>query len=212
MSTQIQRRRGTTAQHATFTGALGEITIDTDKNVPVVHDGVTAGGHPLAPEALVAGGTLGQILAVGEGGSREWVDNAGYTAEPMIPSISFGGASDGITYDVGGQTGGAVRIGDMVVGGFRVKLTNKGTSVGDAALEGLPFPIHTDFMGVGGVLSIGFYSGMALPGTGISGFFSSGTGVYLRSFGAGQAATLNDTHFTNTSTIIGGYSYMTVPA
>lgn len=47
---QVQFRRGTTTQHATFTGSEGEITVDTDKNVIVVHDGSTAGGFPLAPE------------------------------------------------------------------------------------------------------------------------------------------------------------------
>lgn len=47
MSRQVQLRRGTTAEHSSFTGALGEITIDTDKDVVVVHDGVTAGGFPL---------------------------------------------------------------------------------------------------------------------------------------------------------------------
>ena len=44
----FQRRRGTTAEHATFTGLLGELTVDTDKDVVVVHDGSTAGGFPLA--------------------------------------------------------------------------------------------------------------------------------------------------------------------
>lgn len=48
MSTQLKHRRGTTAQHSTFTGASGEITIDTSKNTVVVHDGSTAGGYPLA--------------------------------------------------------------------------------------------------------------------------------------------------------------------
>lgn len=48
MSTIVQRRRGTTAEHSTFTGALGEITIDTDKDVAVVHNAVLAGGFPLA--------------------------------------------------------------------------------------------------------------------------------------------------------------------
>lgn len=48
MATQIQRRRGTTAQHSTFIGALGELTVDTDKKTVVVHDGITAGGSPLA--------------------------------------------------------------------------------------------------------------------------------------------------------------------
>ena len=48
MATQIQWRKGTTAQHSTFTGALGEVTVDTDKDTLVVHDSSTVGGHPLA--------------------------------------------------------------------------------------------------------------------------------------------------------------------
>ena len=48
MAKQVQFRRGTTSQHSTFTGAAGEITVDTDKDTVVVHDGSTAGGHPLA--------------------------------------------------------------------------------------------------------------------------------------------------------------------
>lgn len=48
MSTQIQHRRGTTVQHSTFTGAVGEITQDITKKALVSHDGVTVGGFPLA--------------------------------------------------------------------------------------------------------------------------------------------------------------------
>ena len=44
MTTQVQFRRGTTAEHALFTGAQGELTIDTDKNMAVIHDGTTTGG------------------------------------------------------------------------------------------------------------------------------------------------------------------------
>ena len=50
MSSAIQRRRGTTAQHATFAGLNAELTVDTDKEVVVVHDGTTAGGYPLMRE------------------------------------------------------------------------------------------------------------------------------------------------------------------
>lgn len=53
MATQVQHRRGTTAQHSTLTGAAGEITVDTTKNTAVVHDGTTAGGTPLAKEAAL---------------------------------------------------------------------------------------------------------------------------------------------------------------
>jgi hypothetical protein len=46
MSRRIQFRRGTSLQHSVFIGAPGEITVDTDKNIIVVHDGVTPGGFP----------------------------------------------------------------------------------------------------------------------------------------------------------------------
>lgn len=53
-ATQLKLRGGTTAEHSTFTGALREVTVDTDKNTIVVHDGTTAGGHPLALETAGA--------------------------------------------------------------------------------------------------------------------------------------------------------------
>ena len=46
----VQQFRGTTAQHATYTGPEGEITVDTTKHTAVVHDGQTAGGFPLMRE------------------------------------------------------------------------------------------------------------------------------------------------------------------
>jgi len=48
MAKQVQFRRGTTAQHSTFTGLAGELTVDTTLNSIVVHDGSTAGGHTIA--------------------------------------------------------------------------------------------------------------------------------------------------------------------
>jgi len=50
MATELKLRRGTTTQHATFTGAEAEVTVDTDKDTVVVHDGATAGGYALARE------------------------------------------------------------------------------------------------------------------------------------------------------------------
>ena len=44
----IKFRGGTTAEHNEFTGAARELTVDTDKNTVVVHDGATIGGTPLA--------------------------------------------------------------------------------------------------------------------------------------------------------------------
>ena len=47
MPTQVQFRRGTTAQNNSFTGAAGELSVDTTLNVLRLHDGSTAGGHAL---------------------------------------------------------------------------------------------------------------------------------------------------------------------
>jgi hypothetical protein len=44
MTAQVQFRRGSTVQHNTFTGAVGEVTLDTTKQTLIVHDGSTAGG------------------------------------------------------------------------------------------------------------------------------------------------------------------------
>ncbi len=48
MSRQIQIRRGTATEHNNFTGAPGEITMDTTNKTLRVHDGTTAGGTAMA--------------------------------------------------------------------------------------------------------------------------------------------------------------------
>ena len=52
MAKLLKLRRGTTTQHASFTGAEGEVTIDITKDTAVVHDGSQAGGRPLAREDM----------------------------------------------------------------------------------------------------------------------------------------------------------------
>lgn len=89
-SKQVQRRRGTTAQHTDFIGAAGEVTVDTDKNTLVVHDGITAGGHPLEKE----GG--GVLTAVGDittfDGTHEVAQAVGAdTSVPMADSLLANG-------------------------------------------------------------------------------------------------------------------------
>ncbi len=48
MAKLLKLRRGTTSDHNSFTGAEGEVTVDTTKDSLVVHDGSTQGGHPIA--------------------------------------------------------------------------------------------------------------------------------------------------------------------
>ena len=47
MATQVQFRRGTTAEHSGFKGADGEVTVDTSLKTVVIHDAITNGGFPL---------------------------------------------------------------------------------------------------------------------------------------------------------------------
>ena len=75
----VQRRRGTTAQHNSFTGLEGELSVDTTKDVVVVHDNSTAGGRPmlredvdnLADDAVsgnkVHGGTISGSVILADG-------------------------------------------------------------------------------------------------------------------------------------------------
>jgi hypothetical protein len=68
MARRIQFRRGTSLQHSVFVGAPGEITVDTDKNVIVVHDGVTPGGFPSDKLANISGNiTFAGITAITPG-------------------------------------------------------------------------------------------------------------------------------------------------
>lgn len=65
-SSPVQQFRGTTVQHNTYTGLPGELTVDTDKHVVVVHDGSTAGGHPTVPDKFLLKST-GGILTFNDG-------------------------------------------------------------------------------------------------------------------------------------------------
>lgn len=65
MAKQLQLRGGTTAQHSTFTGAVREVTVDTDKDVVVVHDGATVGGFPMAKKTDVDSAIGTAVLLTG---------------------------------------------------------------------------------------------------------------------------------------------------
>ena len=133
MATAIQRRRGTTSQHSTFTGLAGEITIDTTKNTVVVHDGSTAGGVPLAKSselAALGGADITDVVA-GSGltggatsGSATISLDYDSIAGSLIPSAN-------ITHDLGSLTKQwrdiYVGPGSLYVNGTKVLEDNSGT-------------------------------------------------------------------------------------
>ncbi len=77
MSEQLQLRRGTASQVATFTGAQGEVAVDTTNNRVVVNDGATAGGFAAAK--------LGEVIT----NTRTSVADAAYSALATDRMIAY---------------------------------------------------------------------------------------------------------------------------
>lgn len=93
MSFAFQRRRGTTAQHASFTGLNAELTVDTDKKVVVVHDGTTAGGVPLMKQrpALNAQTGTSYTLVAADASKVVTASNASAITITVPPSVYVAG-------------------------------------------------------------------------------------------------------------------------
>ena len=121
MATQIQWRRGTTAQTASFTGAVGEATVDTSKNTFVIHDGTTAGGFPLARESALSA-NVAQIQA-----SFNQANSATNTA-----TAAFVRANNSISANAGGTiTGDLVVSGNLTTSGTRTYANTTNVQLGD---------------------------------------------------------------------------------
>ena len=68
MAKLLKLRRGTDTQHSTFTGAEGEVTVNTTNDSLHVHDGTTAGGTELAKADLSnVDGSLSNNLGFADG-------------------------------------------------------------------------------------------------------------------------------------------------
>ena len=81
MAKLLKLRRGTSTQHASFTGAEGEVTIDTTKDTAVVHDGSTQGGTPLAKENMSNVSSASIVGRIGTGAIQgTQLENSGVTA------------------------------------------------------------------------------------------------------------------------------------
>jgi len=85
----VQLRRGTDTEHSSFTGAEGEVTVDTTNDTLRVHDGTTVGGIRLAK--LSEAGGSGTVTSVGSG--------TGLTGGPITTSGTLSIANDGVGPD-----------------------------------------------------------------------------------------------------------------
>lgn len=92
MSDQLQLRRGTTSQIAGFTGAQGEVVVNTDTHALVVQDGITAGGFPSATSPQVTNATFYYNENVGSAANAYLLDPKANTTTPSsyLDGVQFG--------------------------------------------------------------------------------------------------------------------------
>ena len=86
MTTQVQFRKGTTAEHAIFTGATAEITVDTEKKTAVVHDGSDVGGFELQRARWEVVSSSGDLSC----GEKYLIDTSGGALTLNMPYESNG--------------------------------------------------------------------------------------------------------------------------
>jgi hypothetical protein len=184
MADQLQLRGGTTAETATFTGALREVTVDTDKDTLVVHDNALAGGYPLLRQDLsnLPAGTIDNAdinASAAIAGTKispdfgsQTVTTTGVISSALgaaaTPSITFTGDLNTGIYSPGADqlavsTGGVQRInieadGDINIdgGGVFYDATNNRLAIGTTSPSAL---LHT----VGGKVRIDGTGGANRP-------------------------------------------------
>ena len=210
MATQIQYRRGTAAQNNTFTGALGEISVDTTNNTLRVHDGVTAGGA----------GTVVSIIA-STGGSNitgNLLPSANLTYNLGSPTlrwktgyfsantIDIGGGQisldpvNGFSFTIGNATSsmaanGAITANTLTAATVTYTSATTSTNATTGAL------VVAGGVGIGGALNV--TGAITTAGTATLGALSAGgstgtNGQYLQSTGGGLTwASLSSTSINN---------------
>ena len=148
MAKKLQLRRGTTTQHGSFTGAEGEVTIDTTKDTAVVHDGAQAGGRPLLREDMsnLPAGTIDNADVNSSAaiagtkispnfGSQDIETTGNIDLSDSTGSgnnrIKLGTGDDLEIYHLGSNNNSYITetgSGNLVIGGDMVNLTNAATT------------------------------------------------------------------------------------
>jgi hypothetical protein len=218
MPDQLSLRGGTTTEHAGFTGANKEATVDTTKKTLVIHDGATVGGHPLMRE-----NASNSALALGSAAT---------------PSLKFAGDTNTGIYSPGADqlalaTGGTGRLfvdasGRVGIGTSSLvqALTVNGTIGSTIGSGGTLRLYETDVARANYLIAGADASGAYIDST----YFSGGSGaLILRTIGSerlridssgrlglgtsspGSALDVRGEIRGGNGTIIGGISYSTRP-
>jgi hypothetical protein len=178
MATQVQFRRGTTTQNNAFTGAIGEITYDTEIKTLRLHDGSNAGGGAIVVNTASAQNLTNKTLSTGS----VWTGNA--------VALGYGGTGAALT-----AVAGAIAYST----GSALALSSAGTSgqVLTSGGSGSPTWVNAASITAGTATNATFATNInggsagqlvIQQDTGLTTFITAGaSGTFLRSEGAGYA-------------------------
>ena len=138
MAKLLKLRRGTTSQHSSFTGAEGEVTVDTDKETLVVHDGSTSAGFPLAAEDLTNVSSSTIVGRIGTSalsgfkvnpnfGSQNITTTGTLTMAGSLPTIVLNDENNENDFNIQ-NINGTFAIGDIDAGAARLEIASSGTT------------------------------------------------------------------------------------
>jgi len=193
MSTQVQFRRGTTTQNNAFTGAQGELSVDTDLKTLRLHDGTTAGGGSSMLNNISAQTALNKTFSTGS----VWQGNA--------VGLGYGGTGSALTAAAGAvaySTASGLALtaagtsGQILVSGG----TGAPTFVAASSISAGSSTLATTATNIAG----GSAGQLIIQAdTSLSTFITAGSsGTFLRSAGAGYAPTWATADVTIGSTVI----------
>ena len=193
MATQVQFRRGTTTQNNAFTGAIGEITYDTEIKTLRLHDGSNAGGGAVVVNTASAQNLTNKTLSTGS----VWNGNA--------VSLAYGGTGAALT-----AVAGAIPYST----GSALALSSAGTSgqVLTSGGSGSPTWVNASSITAGSSTNAAFATNIAGGSAGqlviqqdesLTTFITAGaSGTFLRSEGAGYAPSWATADVTVGTTVI----------
>ena len=125
MAKQVKRRRGTTAEHTTFAGVEGEISVDTDKQTIVVHNGTAPGKYLMREDASnMPANSVGIIqLDVTDGDAGDFLQTDGNDNLTFAPVDVAGSTMGAVGGDISGTISNAL-IRDNKVGIAELNVTD----------------------------------------------------------------------------------------
>src|SRR6056300_82416 len=196
MATQLQFRRGTSAQNNSYTGLVGEISLDKDTNNIRIHDGSTGGGAELIPSGTIvaygaASAPTGWLLCDDSAVSRT-------TYARLFAVIGTGyGTGDGST------TFNVPDLRDKVPLGKGTNNSTLGTTTGSAAASSVlasasKSGVTTAASNTGTGTTGSANTGTSTTGTGTTGTGTTGTGTS----GNSTSTTVASTTANATSTTV----------